>query len=188
MTDVSREVSSFIEKMGIDRSLQRQLSGSHNIAGSWVTSEVQGLAELERNLNELPEKIARGVLRKAVTDASELFRARAAGGAPYDPRPRSGKGRAWKTMHLRDAILKQITTRFQGVKGATIRGKVGLDKKHAFYGRFIEFGWTHVGGKQIPARPFMRTAWEAMKGVALALFETRLRTGIEAAARELHRQ
>jgi hypothetical protein len=186
--DFTGTLTDFFGQFSIDAGTQRLLTGSHNVAGSWATTNVVGLRELERNLNELPDAIAKKVLRKAVVDASELFRARAELAAPYDPNPHAGKGRAWKIAHLRDKILKSITIRSTGVQGATIRGKVGLDKLHAFYGRFIEKGWTDIGGNRHEPREFMLIAFETMKGTALALFEVRLRAGIELETRKLHAQ
>ena len=185
MTDITRSLSSALSEMGIDGGTQKLLGGSRTIAGSYVTTEVQGLAELERALDALPEKVAKKTLINAVRDAAELFRARAAIGAPYDPSVIMGHPK-WRTMHLRDGILKKITVTNLGAAGARVRGEVALDKQHAFYGRFLEFGWiTARGGKQVAPHPFMRPAFEAMKDVALAWFQVRLREGIEAAAREL---
>jgi HK97 gp10 family phage protein len=187
MTEITKSLGSLLTDMGIDGGTQKLLSGSRQIAGSYVTTEVQGLAELERALDALPEKVAKKTLIDAVRDAAELFRVRAASGAPYDPDVAIGHPK-WRTLHLREGILKKIMVTNLGAAGSRVRGEVALDKKHAFFGRYIEFGWiTARGGKQIAPHPFMRPAFEAMKDPALALFEVRLRAGIEAAARELAR-
>jgi hypothetical protein len=187
--EITGLLSEFAGAFHIDPATERLLSGSHNVAGSWSTVQVSGLAELERNLNELPDAIAKKVLRQAVGFASDLFIQRARGLAPFGPNDRmGGRGRQWKTMHLRDAILKQVSVRFQGVRGATIRGKVGLDKQHAFYGRFLEKGWTGVHGERHEPRHWMLQAFEEMKRPALGVFEVMLREGIQREAARLHSQ
>jgi HK97 gp10 family phage protein len=186
--DFTGTLTDFFGQFSIDAGTRHMLSGSHDVAGSWSTVNVSGLRELERNLNELPEAIAKKVLRKAAIEGSELFRARAELGAPYEPDLHAGRSRPWKTGHLRDLILKSITIRSNSVAGATIRGKIGLNKEHAFYGRFLEKGWTDIGGNWHEPRKFMLTAFEVMKGTVLALFEVQLRAGIEREARKLHPQ
>lgn len=199
MPEITKSLESLFSEFGIDGATQKLLSGSRTIAGSYVTTNVQGLAELERALDALPEKVAKKTLIDAVRYATELFRARAAVFAPYDPAAKLGHPK-WRSMHLRDGILKKIMVTNLGAAGARVRGEVALDKDHVFFGRLVEFGHISAGpvrrsihgGKevgqgetQIPAQPFMRPAFEAIKDVALASFEVRLREGIEAAAREL---
>jgi len=217
-------IERLLTQIGIDRSAQRLLAGSSNVAGQYSSVEVKGLKELERALSELPEKVARKVLVAAVRDGAELIRARAAQLAPHNPAIPLGKP-SWRTMRLREGIKKSVSVKGHGAAGATVRAKVGLDVKHAFFGRFIEKGWFPAGRmhvapratrhlrkvtgdltaivftrrnsrakdavkttKQIPARPFMRPAFEQMKQAALDLIRTRLAAGIQRAASELYRR
>lgn len=142
--------SSLARQAGISRSSQRALTGFHN-AGDWTTVEVQGLKELEAALNELPEKTARKVLTSAVRDGAELIRAQAALRAPHDPSVTFGKP-SWRKMFLKDGIKKSISIKSLGVAGAIVRAKIGLDKKHAFFGRYIEKGWVPAGRMHIAPR------------------------------------
>jgi HK97 gp10 family phage protein len=187
MADITKTLSSALSEMGIDSGTQRLLAGSHSVAGSYITTRVQGLAELEAALDALPERLAKKTLVAAVRDASTLFQERAQQLAPYDAGVIIGHP-AWRTMHLRDGIKVAVSTRYLGAAGAEVQGAIGLDKKHVFFGRFLEFGWITARGKQqVSARPFMRPAWESMKQAALDLFSSRLGAGIAAAAQELHR-
>src|SRR2546425_10047771 len=170
-------LSDIVASIGIPTALQRQLGGSHLGGGNSVTVQVKGLAELEAALNELPEVIAKKILVGVMTDATELFRARAEERAPYDPEKKEG-------MHLGDGIKKQMRVGSRGVKGSWGPGKVGLHPD-VFYGRFIEFGWTTPEGTSVAAHPFMRPAFDEEKYTALALISQRLGAGIEAAAKEL---
>jgi HK97 gp10 family phage protein len=174
-------LANMVSRVGIPAELQRQLTGSHYEGGVTVTTSVQGLAELEAALNQLPEIVARKTLVGVMTEATEVFRARAQELAPYDPEKKEG-------MHLVDGIRKEMRVGSHNVAGAWVHGKVELHPD-VFYGRFIEFGWTSArNGASIPAHPFMRPAFDDEKYRALAIVSQRLAAGIEAAARELHRQ
>lgn len=173
-------LSDIVSQIGIPSDLQRQLGGSHLAGGNTVTVKVQGLAELEAALNELPEKVAKKTLIAAMTEATEIFRQRAIEMAPYDPAKKEG-------MHLVDGIRKEMRTGSHGVKGSWVHGKVGLHPD-VFYGRFIEFGWISArGGTSIPAQPFMRPAFDGQKYRVIAVLSQRLEAGIQEAAKELHR-
>jgi HK97 gp10 family phage protein len=186
-TSFTGSLTGILSAWGVDPGTMKLLNGSYSIAGSTISVDVQGLAELEIALGELPDKIAKGTLVKAITAAGELFRARASELAPYDDYTPNVRNK----MHLKEGILKKIKTTYRGVQGATVQCLIGLDKakgESVFYGRFIEMGWLHIGGKHIPAHPFMRPAFEEKKTEALALVVSELLIGVEAAARELHAQ
>lgn len=209
MTATSKPLSGILSEIGIDAGTQKLLSGSRSVAGSRVTTEVKGLKELEAALAEMPERLAKKTLVNAVRDATNIFKAFALGFAPYDAAQILGLPK-WRTIHLRDGILVKVTKNNYGPGGtARIRGELALDKEHAFFGRYIEFGWIHSGGdgvitgglrrsthgskvvahgeKQIPPHPFFRPAFEAGKRPALGVFEVQLRAGVEAAAKELRK-
>jgi HK97 gp10 family phage protein len=184
--DITKTFSSMLSDMGIDSGTQQLLSGSHAVTGSYVKTQVKGLAELEHALDALPETLARKVLVGAVTDASELFRATAESLAPENLDVRFGHPE-WRTLHLNEGIKKAITVQYLGAAGARIRGEIALDKKHAFFGRFVEFGHLTRSKSQTAPIPFFRPAWESMKEAALGLFQSRLAAGVASAAAELRR-
>lgn len=126
--------------------------------------KIQGLAELNRTLQELPAKIERSVLRGGL---------RAGAGVIRD----AAKSRvSTKTGALRDSI--RVSMR---VRGGSVKAQVKAGDKKAFYAHMVEFGtarhWIkpksrkslflagllkevvdHPGAKQ---SPFMRPAFDA---------------------------
>ena len=173
------ELSELVSEIGISPDVQRLIQGSRLVGGNTVTVKVAGLAELETALTQLPEKIAKGVLVSAMTEATEAFRARAQELAPYDPDKKAG-------MHLIDGIKKQMRIGSHSIAGSWVHGKIALHPD-VFYGRYIEFGWTTPQGRKVDAQPFMRPAWDETNHRALAIISQRLAAGIAAAAQELHR-
>jgi HK97 gp10 family phage protein len=174
-----RALASIVSSIGISPDLQRQIGGSHLAAGNTVTVKVQGLAELEAALEQLPEKIARKSLVDSMRAATKVFQERAIELAPYDPEKKTG-------MHLVDGIRMEMRTGSRGVQGSWVHGRVGLHPD-VFYGRFIEFGWTTPEGTKVPMQPFMRPAFDGEKYRAIAVISQGLEAGIQAAAKELHR-
>ncbi len=172
-------IADIVSSIGIPSELQRQLGGSHLAGGNTVTVRVQGLAELEAALNQLPEKVAKKSMLDSMKAATKVFQQRAIELAPYDPEKKEG-------MHLVDGIRMEMRTGSHGVKGSWVHGKVGLHPQ-VFYGRFIEFGWTTPEGTKVPMQPFMRPAFDGEKYRAIAVISQGLEAGIQAAAKELHR-
>jgi len=72
--------------------------------------------------------------------------------------------------------------RLKGRKYASVTGGeayVGVSwRGDAYYGRFLEFGTSRM-----PARPFLRPAFDARSNEALGIFMDRLRENIERARR-----
>lgn len=97
---------------------------------------VDGLAALEKALNELPEKIERNIVRSALRAGLKGIRAEAQARVPV----RSGE--------LRNSI--RVTAR--NIKGKPVAAVVAGNKK-AWYGHFIEFGtgsfYQGVGGNSV---------------------------------------
>ncbi|HXM32299.1 MAG TPA: HK97-gp10 family putative phage morphogenesis protein [Chthoniobacterales bacterium] len=181
LADINGSLSHMLSGFGVNHDLQRLIAGSHAGGGVTLTVKVTGLAELEAALEQLPPMLAKKSLVDAMTEATEAFRQRAQELAPYDSQKKEG-------MHLVDGIKKQMRTGSHSTAGSWVHGKVALDP-NVFYGRFIEFGWiTANAATAVAAQPFMRPAFDGEKYRALAIVETKLASGIEAAARELHRQ
>lgn len=123
---------------------------------------IDGLAELNRKLRELPRKVQRRGLRRAVRAGAEPIRERAEELAPR----RTGR------------LARNIVTRYRTsrVDRAVIEVGPGL---RAFYGKFQE-----LGTSRHPARPFLRPAFDAGKDAAVRQIGDTLRQEIERAARE----
>jgi HK97 gp10 family phage protein len=172
-------IADIVSSIGIPSALQRQMTGSHYENGATVTVRVQGLAELEAALNQLPEILAKKSLLDSMRAATKAFQDRAIELAPYDAEKTEG-------MHLIDGIRMEMRTGSKSVAGSWVHGKVGLHRD-VFYGRFTEFGWTTPEGTSVPAQPFMRPAFDGTKYRALAMVQQGLEKGIAQAAAEVRR-
>lgn len=128
------------------------------------TFRVNGAAELDRVLKLLPKQIGAKVLQGAVMAGAKPIQEEAQRLAPratgklaaniIRARPRRERGRARRV----GAVLIGPSTR-------------------AFYGLFLEFGTS-----TIPAQPFLRPAFDAKAGEALARIGAELGKRIERAA------
>lgn len=143
--------------------------------------KISGLDQIQKRLQELPEKIRKKHIRKALKDGSELVRAEAAMRAP-----RRKPGRGWMGFverddgpHLRDNITSRVTV---GQKDASAR--VGIDYKKVHHGHLVEFGTKphrigklhHPGSRK---QPFMRPAWDAKGDESVDTIITQLAQAIE---------
>lgn len=155
--------------------------------GEFITVEVEGLAELEANLNLLAENVAKQVLKKAATAAMVPLQNRIIANAPVgtETLPRAfRRGGTLRTIRLREGILMNVTIKSDGVRGATVRVRIGLRKdikfegrSIVFYGKFIEFGTVHM-----PAKRFFRNAFDVEKEYVIQRLADELEQGIEAVA------
>lgn len=109
-----------------------------------ITVNQAQLAELEKRLNEVADKVAKKALRTAARKAMNPVRKEARDNAPED----SG---------LLDENFALMTKAKNGEVTAKVGIKGGAKKNDTtpFYFRFVE-----LGTKYAPARPFMRPALE----------------------------
>lgn len=131
-----------------------------------VKLDIKGLADLERELNQLTLKARASVLRGALNKAVDPFLKAARENVSAQFTERSGT--------LRKSIQKSATAP-RGSNGFTAEAKVGVTGE-GFYGRFLEFGTS-----KMPARPFMRPAVDAHAQEVVDLFASEMRRRIEAA-------
>lgn len=135
---------------------------------SYSTVQISGLTELNQALNELPQRLARNVLRGSVAAGAAVIRQEARRRAPrYEgrvavghPPPGTLKRAIYSAQARRLSGLLQQVYQVGVVSGK--RAKVGQAKagktKDAYYWRFVEFGTVKMA-----ARPFLRPAFEAKK-------------------------
>jgi HK97 gp10 family phage protein len=141
---------------------------------------IEGLQQLERNLNALPEQMAKRVLAKAAKAAGALLKAAAIAKARENFTARTGR--------LFRGIRHRFHIKGQDLRGAVVYYTVGLTtrgKESPFYGRFLEQGWRAIGrgkkqrsllrrgkiaGNRIAARPFFKPAFEEAAPKALEKF------------------
>lgn len=133
---------------------------------------IAGLRELQQALKELPQNIAKNVLRGAVNAGASVIKKEAASRAPVytgsvtagHPPPGTLR-RAVYQKSIRELSNNVKQTAFVGVrKGKQFQkqGKKGNLSQDAFYARFVEFGTS-----KMPAQPFIRPAFEAKKNDAV---------------------
>lgn len=109
-----------------------------------MSSEIKGLEELIKNLNSLPDKLEKRVIRAAVRQGANVIKKKAQSYVPID------KGDLKKSIKVSGEKAKP------GVIAFKVR-PTGNKKKgiSVFYGRFQEFGTS-----KMPAHPFMRPAYD----------------------------
>lgn len=157
------------------------------------TVTITGLKELSDALKELPNRIARNALRQSVYAGAKVIRDEAKTKAPVYTGPVSAGHPPPGTLK-RSIIMKQIPEKSSLVqqtfyvavrhgKKYQRQGKKGTLSQDAFYWRFIEFGTV-----KMPARPFMRPAFESKKQLAVDAIKARLATRIEEEANKLARK
>ena len=96
--------------------------------------QMDGLSELLKALDELPERIKKNAVRGAIRAGCKVFANEAKQLAPIGP-PGSDKYGSYAGA-LRDSI-KARSVRFNG---DWVNGRVSAGNKVAFYARWVEFG------------------------------------------------
>ena len=154
------------------------------------TVHIEGLKELDRALQQLPERLARNGLRASVYAGAKVVRDEAKFRAPKAAKS-LGPNQPPSGTLKRSVIMKQIRelsgqdrqTFFVTVRhGKKYRkqGKKGNHSQDAWYWRFIEFGT-----RKMAAHPFLRPALEAKRVEAAMAMKKRLQERIAKAAAEL---
>ena len=139
------------------------------------TIQITGLSELDKRLREMPDKLARNVMRGAVRAGAAVIQKEAKARVPVAKKAhllKSYKSKLWK--HYRAAkygtwiqpgnIKRNIkVSPAKKAPRGTIEYHVYIsDKnKNTYYWKFLEFGTSKMA-----AKPFMRPAFEAQKEAA----------------------
>lgn len=155
------------------------------------TVRIEGLAQLERALRELPERIAHRALRVSVYAGAKVIRDAARAQAPKAAQSLGHKRPSPGTLK-RSVIMKHIRELSGGGRqtfyvlvrqGRKYRnqGKRGNLSQDAWYWRFVEFGT-----RKMNARPFLRPALESRRREAVGAIKQRLTQRIEIEARALN--
>lgn len=114
--------------------------------------ETEGFEEIVRKLKQMGDKGERG-MSKALKAGGEIIKAEAVRNVPEG-----------KTGNLKESI--RVTNARDDVAGSKYI-HIKQDKKIAWYGRFVHQGHGLKRGGNVPAKPFMRIAWERKKDEAL---------------------
>ena len=131
---------------------------------------ITGLKELQKALAELPQGIARNVLRGAVNAGATVIKTEAKARAPALT---GVLKRALYQKQIREKSNLLLQTFFVGVRQGKSSKKTKKGVIDAFYARFVEFGTS-----KMPARPFMRPAFESKKEAAVQAIKDYLTTRI----------
>lgn len=128
-----------------------------------LTAKIKGAQELRQVLRQLPDRVQKRVLAAAVRKGANVVRdaviARAPVGTELD--------------RHRKHLYQQINVR--AIRGNNPqRVALAVSTGAAYWGNFAEFGTRHQ-----PARPFMRPAFEASAGQALAAIGVAIGKGVE---------
>lgn len=169
--------------------------------------EIEGLKELELALTKLPDKLAEKVLRGAMRDSARILTHQARQNARKLFKRRTGvlfrgivsdvrvKGIAGGGAVIRARIGLR---KFRG----RLRSRKSSANDVPWYGRLLETGWVHTGrtpirggikrrelgrkrlleqgrAKRVPARPFLRTAFNQKKDEIIGIFQRAVRTRLE---------
>lgn len=144
---------------------------------------IAGLKELQAALKELPDRIAKNVLRGSVSAGAAVIRKETVNRAPVysgdvskgHPPPGTLK-RAIYQKQISELSSKLTQVFYVGVrkgKKFRVQGKKGDKSQDAYYAKFVEFGTS-----KMTARPFMRPAFEAKKEAAVDAIKAYLETRI----------
>jgi HK97 gp10 family phage protein len=153
--------------------------------------KVSGLAELQKALNDLPIQVQGRPLKAAVSAAAKVIQDEAIKRAPqgetgnlrkaiYRTRSRSGSAIGKETYLV--AVRKGKATYADTTKNRRLRrvGKKYTTAGEAYYWRFLEFGTS-----KMPAKPFLRPAFESQKERALEVLQRKLGDAIMKTAAKL---
>ena len=178
-----------------------------------VTTKVDGFAQLDEALKMLPDEVQRKEVRSALRKAARVISDDASQRAPVHAAPYEGPSKAQKKPGtLRHSIAVRLLTARSAKDAVTARISV---KKAAWYGRLVEFGHrivprlpkgdgvrgsaksmarrqarkaAHARGQNVPAKPFLRPAFDAKGNEAVSVFADALGTGIARAWARLYKR
>lgn len=144
-------------------------------------SGVEGVEETLAALREFPRATGRATLRRALVKAASPVAVVARSLSPDDPETPA------PDLKRSIAVASQLTRRHRGAKQSEVEVYVGPTKQVGRavlnYAAIQEFG----SYKQT-ARPFMRPAWDRMKGIVYKILAHELTIEFEKAARRLDKK
>ena len=142
--------------------------------------EVEGADDLRKKLSNLGDAASGRVIRSAANFAMTPVLKEARRNAPKGTRPhKTYKGRVVAPGFLRRNIVKKTKLsrdKSRAFASVSARGE-------AWYGRLIETGYTAKGGREMPARPWLRPAMLNNKGLVFDRYKSKLRERIKKEAR-----
>lgn len=165
------------------------------------TFELVGMKEFDRLLSQLPKAMGKSVIRRALTKAAQPVEAEYKANIPESGKARSGRSLKDKTRVT--TVLNKNQKRGRQRDPSRVEVFVGSTAPHA---HLVEFGTgprklkvprkvqlgnnfvliTHTG--QMPARPYLRQAWDAKKGEAMNILKKELWNQLMKAVQRLRKR
>lgn len=137
-----------------------------------TTTRVEGFADLEKALRDIPKATGRNILRRIAKGALDPLADRAASMAPQD------EGRLAFSISVGEQRTRRVRTGFKRANGVEMAMGPGNTLSGVLqYASFVEFGTIDT-----PPQPFMRPAWNAGADRALDYIKDNLGDEIAKAA------
>lgn len=142
--------------------------------------KLTGFKELADALRELGPRVARNSLRRAVSAGAAEIRNEARARAPVDTGEMRKDIMVKRERDTKGEMSAKYSVFVRSGKKSRLAGKGRNVQKDSYYWKFVEFGTS-----KMPAKPFLRPAYEAKKEEAVKIIGENLDEGIQKAAREL---
>ncbi len=144
--------------------------------------EVRGLREVQKALYAYSQTMGDKITLSSLRQGANLVKKQAMSNAPVlTGRLRKGMRVTRSKRHSREDVIGVYITFRTAKQKDRGRGK----PKDAFYGRWVEHGFTSQDGKNIPGQRFLDRAYERQKGNAVRLIIKTAHAGGESVKRRL---
>lgn len=130
-------------------------------------------SKLSKGLDQIT-KAAEAATRPAAQAGAQVFYDEMRARVPMSAKPHKSGKQTYNPGTLRKAIYQAFADKESGDGKSSYR--ISWNKKDAFYGRFLEFGTSKMA-----AKPFLRPAYDAVRGQATRAVKTRMREEIKKA-------
>ena len=128
----------------------------------YMDIKIEGAKELEKKLLSFEPKLGRKVVRQALRKGAKVIQSAAKSNVPV------------KSGALKKSIKVRALKKRRQSYGVMVATSDGWFKGDEFYGAFLEFGTS-----KMPAKPFVRPAFDAEKDNAEKIIKNQLQQGIE---------
>lgn len=142
--------------------------------------KLSGFKEMGDAMRELGPRVAKNTLRRAVSSGAAVIRNEAKSRAPVATGEMQRDIMVKRERDTKGQMSATYSVFVRSGRKSRLSGKTRDVQKDSFYWRFVEFGTS-----KMPARPFIRPAFEAKKDVAVSTIGEALAAGIQKAAAEV---
>lgn len=142
--------------------------------------KLSGFKEMADAMRELGLRVAKNALRRAVSSGAAEIRNEAKSRAPVATGEMRRDIQIKRERDTKGEMSAKYSVFVRSGRKSRMSGKARDVQKDSFYWRFVEFGTS-----KMPARPFIRPAFEAKKDAAVGVIGETLAAGIQKAAAEV---